>query len=67
MENIFPELTLHMMESAVTDNHVFQLVKTITKNYVNVRLYHYGKLFSDKATGSKVRNKLSRLIVFKHQ
>ena len=27
---IFPELTLHMMQTAVTDNHVFQLVKSVT-------------------------------------
>ena len=67
MQSIFPELTSHMMEMTVTENHVFQLVKKIAKNYCKVRFYHMGREFSDKATGEKVRKKLSKLIHFKGQ
>ena len=67
MEHIFSELNLHMMEMALTDNHVFQLVKTITKNYCKVRMYHLGRQYTDKVTGEKVRKKLTKLILFKNQ
>ena len=67
MANIFPELNAHMMEMAVTDNHVFQLVKSVTKNYCKVRMYHLGREYSDKVTGEKVRRRLTKLIHFKNQ
>ena len=67
MEQIFPELNSHMMETAVMDNHVFQLVKSVARNYSKVRMHHLGKEYSAKATGVKIRSKLSRLVVFKHQ
>ena len=67
MEHIFPELNYHMMEAAVTDNHVFQLVKTVAKNFCKIRMFHLGREFSAKATGEKVRSKLTRLVVFKNQ
>ena len=56
-----------MMEMAVTDNHVYQLVKSVTKNYCKVRMYHLGREYSDKVTGEKVRTKLTRLVIFKNQ
>ena len=67
MEEIFTDLTLHMMELPVTDNHVFELVKKVAKSYSKVRFYHMGKEYSDKVTGQKVRKKLYKLIHFKNQ
>ena len=67
LDNIFPELNLHMMEMAVTDNHVFQLIQNVTKNYCKVRLYNHGRSYTEKMTGEKVRKKLTKLIHFKNQ
>ena len=67
MEQIFPDLDDHMKETAVLDNHVFQLIKDVSRHYCRVRMYHLGKEYSAKATGVKVRSKLSRLVVFKNQ
>ena len=64
---IFPDLNDHMMETAVGDNHVFQLVKTISKNYSKIRLYHLGKELTAKITGVPIRKRLTKLIHFKHQ
>ena len=30
LSDIFPELNEHMLETSVTDNHVFQLIKSVT-------------------------------------
>ena len=43
MGQILPELNDHMMEMAVEDNHVYQLVKNVSRNYSEIRLYHLVK------------------------
>ena len=67
MSGIFPELNDHMMEMAVEDNHVYQLVKNVSKNYSKIRFYHLGRELTDKITGVPIRHKLSKLIHQKHQ
>ena len=64
---IFRELDDHMVETAVNDNHIFGLIKLIAKSYCKVRFYHLGKEYSKKLTGERVRKKLNKLILFKHQ
>ena len=64
---IFRDLDDHMVDTAVNDNHVFALVKLVVKGYCKVRFYHLGKEYSQQLTGDKVRKKLSKLVLFKHQ
>ena len=63
----FKELDGHMLNTTVTDNHVFTLIKTISKCYCKVRLYQLGKTTTEMATKTKVRKKLSKLVLFEHQ
>eukprot|EP00794_Sanderia_malayensis_P004096 gene4096-4651_t len=67
MSQIFPDLDTHMLECTVEDNHTFGLVKTVTKCYCTIRLHHLAKEQTAKQSGTKVRKKLSKLILFKHQ
>ena len=39
----FKELDEHMLDTTVNDNHVFKLIKTVSKCYCKVRLYQLGK------------------------
>ena len=65
--DIFSGLNDHMLDTSITDNHVYQLIKTVTRNYCKIRFYHLGKEFSRKLSGQKVRHKLTKLIHQKHQ
>ena len=67
LSNIFRELDNHMTETAIEDNHIFALIKRVAKNYCKVRLYHLGKQYSEKLSSTKVRKKLSKLVLFNHQ
>eukprot|EP00794_Sanderia_malayensis_P017132 gene17132-18850_t len=67
MSQIFPDRDTHMLECTVEDNHTFGLVKTVTKCYCKIRLHHLAKEQTAKQSGTKVRKKLSKLILFKHQ
>ena len=65
--NIFPELKDHMLETAVMDNHVFKLIKNVTRIYCKVRMHHLAKTYSTKETGEQIREKLTKVIHFKNQ
>lgn len=67
LSTVFWELEDHMVDTAVNENHIFGLIKTITKSYCKIRLYHLGKEYSQSLTGERVRKKLSKLVLFKHQ
>ena len=67
LKTIFRDLDDHMTDTAVNENHVFGLVKTISKNYGSIRMYHLGKEFTQNLTGVKVRKKMKKLVLFKHQ
>ena len=54
--DIFTELQSHVLESAVDDNYIFQLIHIIVKWYCKVRFYHLGK---------ETTNKILKLILFK--
>ena len=64
---LFEELHGHMFDTAVGDNHVFKLIKSITKCYCEVRFHHLAKLANQQASGPKIRKKLSKLVLFSHQ
>ena len=65
--SVFQELNQPMLESAIEDNHVFQMIKLIVKAYCKIRFYHLGDVESSKLAGPKIRKKLSKLILFKSQ
>lgn len=43
LSTLFTELDNHIFDSAVDENHVYGLIKIITKCYCKVILYHLGK------------------------
>ena len=67
MSTVFKDLDNHVLDSAVDENHVFLLIKILAKCYCKVRLYHLGKETTQKLSGPKIRKKLSKLVLFKHQ
>ena len=67
MKTTFKDIDTHMLDTTINDNHTFTLIKTISKCYSKVRLYHLGKTTTEMATKNKVRKKLSKLVLFEHQ
>jgi hypothetical protein len=64
---VFADLHDHMFDTEPENNHVVQLVKHVAREYVKIRLYHWGKEYTAMFTGNKIRKQLSKLILFKHQ
>ena len=64
---VFRDLRSHMMDNSVNDNHVYGLIKSITKMYSKVRMYHLGREQTQKISGEKIRKKYVKLIHFKNQ
>ena len=67
LKTIFPDLTEHMRETDVTDNHFFNLIKSVCKNYCKIRMFHIGKQITNKISQDKIKKKYSKLILFKSQ
>ena len=55
--NVFLELHDHMKDCAVENNHVFSLVKAITKCYCKIRFHHLGKRATSTLHDNKIRKK----------
>ena len=66
-KEIFVDLYDHMLDSTPDSNHLFSLIKCISKCYIKIRMHSLGKTFTEKFTGTKVRKQLSKLVLFKHQ
>ena len=67
ISKVFRELDDHMLECSVGDSHVFALISGIIKCYCKIRFHHLGKSKNQEASGPKIRKKLSKLVLFKHQ
>ena len=67
LSRVFRELGDHMLDCSLQDNHIFVLIKTIAKCYCKIRLPHLGKLATENISDAKIRKKLSKLVLFKHQ
>ena len=67
MRATFKDMDSHMLDAVVNDNHTFTLIKTISKCYSKVHLYHLGKTTTETASKDKVRKKLSKCVLFEHQ
>ena len=66
-KSIFEQLTEHMFDSTPECNHIFNVIKVITHCYIKVRMHALARTFTENETGIKIRKKLSKLILFKHQ
>ena len=64
---LFVCLDSHMLQGSVTDNHVFDLIKTVSLSYSKIRLHHLAKETNAKYSTRRVRKSLSKLILFKSQ
>ena len=48
----FRDLDGHMTETGVTENHVFLLIKSVTRNYLKIKMHHMAK----EANQSRMKN-----------
>jgi len=66
-KEIFSDLAEHMFDSTPDNNHVFTLIKVVCQCYCKIRMHALAKKCTEKNTGQKIRKKLSKLVLFKHQ
>lgn len=64
---LFNTLQSHINDTGTLDGHLPILVKQIASKYVSIRLHHATKENNRAKMAQKVRSKLSRLIINKHQ
>ena len=68
ISSIFVDLEEHMLEQSIMDNHVLLLVKAVARSYVKIRMHHIAKEFNESIVkNDRVRKKLTKLVLFKHQ
>lgn len=65
-QRLFTELADHMLDCPPDHNHIFVLIKCIAACYIKIRMHHLAKRFTEKLTGPKLRQQLSKLILFRH-
>ena len=61
---VFLELYFHMFDTEPYDNHIIQLVKNIAQEYIKIRLHHWGKQYTASLTEKKIRQDLTKQILF---
>lgn len=61
------KMTEHIMQQDIFNNHKTELIQSIIKIYINLRLFHEGKSATDIKQKDFIRQKYSKLIHFKHQ
>lgn len=69
-KNVFTDHDDGLNEIMFTGDHRATLIKLIAERYIRLRLYTYGKRFSDNITGagkSSIRHQLTKLILFNGQ
>jgi len=49
------------------DNHVYSLVRQIVRFYLRIRTFHIVKSWNDDGQGVNVRQKMTKLVLFKNQ
>lgn len=66
-DRVFSCLDSHMLDTEPENNHVFALIKAITRAYVKVRMKHLVKQHNARITGRYIRKKMHKLVLFKNQ
>ena len=64
---IFQGLINHIQELPFEDNHLVKLINLIIDAYLDVHLYHVSSCATSCIQGVRVRNKLTKLVLFKNQ
>lgn len=66
--SLFSTLNDHLLDfETLGCNHVFDLTKQIIMQYLKIRLHSVNKKFNLSLTGQSVRQRLNKIILFKHQ
>ena len=65
--SVFSDLADHMLDSTPDSNHVFNLINSVSRNYVNIRMHYLCKKFAAQIAGVKIRKRLTKLVLFNHQ
>ncbi|KAL1516152.1 hypothetical protein ABEB36_000071 [Hypothenemus hampei] len=60
------EMTNHIKQQDLIDNHKYQLIKLVAYNYINLRLRHEARKIN-QSSQTNVRQKYNRLVLFAHQ
>lgn len=63
--DIFNNLIDHSLDQAPLENHRTSLIKAVFFEYYKIRLYHAGKLITEKLQANKVRNLNLKATIFK--
>lgn len=65
---VFNSILPHTIEnSSFPENHISSLIKAICNVYLNIRFHHLSKCKNSKLQRRNVRQKLTKLILFKNQ
>jgi len=67
MSDLFTSLNEHSMESDPLNDHRVRLIKLICNQYLTIRFYHAGKVFTHSLQGDRVRSVLNKTVIFKGQ
>ena len=63
----FSSLQDHMFDTNPENNHIFNLIKCISRSYCTIRMHHLAKQKTAEVAGTKVRKQLTKLVLFKGQ
>ena len=63
-KDAFSSLHDHMFDSSPDNNHLFRLIKCITKCFLKIRMHHLAKETTAKVRGENIRKILSKTILF---
>ncbi|GBM17658.1 DNA transposase THAP9, partial [Araneus ventricosus] len=66
-KNVFTNLSHHIINQSPLENHRIFLIKSISFEYLRIRLYSYGKEITENLHKEKVRSKNTKLKIFKGQ
>ena len=64
---VFNNLDGHMLDTDPENNHVFALIKAVTRAYCKIRMHHFVGQHNARIKEKYVRKNLSKLILFKNQ
>lgn len=66
-KNVFYNMTSHIKEQYVIDNHKTLIISAIIDLYVKIRMHHEGKLICEELKASRIRSKNAKLTLFAGQ
>lgn len=64
---LFQQLETHIQDLPVENNHLILLINQIISAYIDVRAHHIATTETARIQGPRVRNNLTKLILFKNQ